>query len=251
MANLDYHNDVALFRDAVSFTESETGFSGRLIEKDYYCSVVLKDLASAPVADLAFKGGTSLSKVHGDFYRLSEDLDFMMSTPVDASRHQRSKRMARLKAHWESLPKRVSCLRVEAVLHGHNQSTQYIGQLSYRSVLTGEDESLKVEVSVREPILETIQELPARTLLIDPFRRKPAVDLIPMPVLSRQETYAEKLRAALSRREPAIRDFYDVDQAVRAGWIDPKDPTLVELVRQKLARTLPGKPDVFLYRARG
>jgi len=58
---------VALFRDAVSFTESETGFSGRLIEKDYYCSVVLKDLASAPVADLAFKGGTSLSKVHGDF----------------------------------------------------------------------------------------------------------------------------------------------------------------------------------------
>jgi predicted nucleotidyltransferase component of viral defense system len=242
MASRDYHEDVDLFRDAVSFTQSETGFSGRLIEKDYYCSVVLEDLSLALVRELVFKGGTSLSKVHGGFYRLSEDLDFAISTPVDASRSERSKRIASLKAHLANLPKRVSCLQVVAALRGYNNSTQYIGQFCYRSLLTGEDESIKVEVSVREPIVEAVRELPARTLLLDPFHRNPVIDSIQVAVLSRQEAYAEKLRAALSRREPAIRDFYDVDRAVRAGWIDPTNPALVELVGQKLA--VPGNDGV-------
>lgn len=242
MTSGDYHEDVELFRDALSFTESETGFSGRLIEKDYFCSVVLRDLASARPAELTFKGGTSLSKVHGDFYRLSEDLDFAISTPLGTSRSNRSRRMEPVKAYWESLPERVSCLEVVALLTGYNNSTQYIGELRYRSLLSGEDEAIKVEVSVREPVVEALQELPARTLLIDPFRGSPAVDPISVAVLSRQEAYAEKLRAALSRRDPAIRDFYDVDQAVGAGWIDPKNVALIDLVRQKLA--VPGNEPV-------
>ena len=242
MTSRDYHEDADLFRDAVSFTESETGFSGRLIEKDYFCSVVLEDLGVGGITGLAFKGGTSLSKVHGDFYRLSEDLDFAISTPVDAPRSQRSKRMTTLKAHWASLPKRVSCLQVVAALSGYNSSTQYIGEFCYRSLLSGEDESIKVEVSVREPILEAVRQLPARTLLIDPFHHKPVVDSMAVGVLSRREAYAEKLRAALSRRDPAIRDFYDVDQAVCSGWIDPKDPVLIELLQRKLA--VPGNDAV-------
>ena len=51
------HEDAALFRDAVQFTAAETGFSERLIEKDYYCSVVLADIAASD-AGLVFKGGT-------------------------------------------------------------------------------------------------------------------------------------------------------------------------------------------------
>lgn len=34
---------------------------------------------------------------------------------------------------------------------------------------------LKVEVSVREPIIEPLATLPARTVLIDPFRKAAAV----------------------------------------------------------------------------
>ena len=33
--------------------------------------------------------------------------------------------------------------------------------------------------------------------------------------LSQREAYAEKARAALTRREPAIRDFFDIDHALR------------------------------------
>ena len=39
---------------------------------------------------LTFKGGTSLNKIHAGFYRLSEDLDFSISMPVDSARSDRS-----------------------------------------------------------------------------------------------------------------------------------------------------------------
>ena len=46
---------------------------------------------------------------------------------------------------------------------------------------------------------------------------------------------AEKLRAALSRREAAIRDYYDIDHAVRRLSLGVLEPGLVGLVREKLA----------------
>jgi predicted nucleotidyltransferase component of viral defense system len=78
------HEDVPLFREAVNFTAARTGFLPRLIEKDYFCTVLLSRLIEAK--DLVFKGGTCLAKVHAGFYRLSEDLDFTIPMAVDASR---------------------------------------------------------------------------------------------------------------------------------------------------------------------
>ena len=77
----NYHEDIDLFRAALSYTQSETGFSARLVEKDYYSSLVLEDLVAITSPQWAFKGGTCLSKVHSDFYRMSEDLDFALFGP--------------------------------------------------------------------------------------------------------------------------------------------------------------------------
>ena len=66
------HEDVALFGEALRFTAAETGFISRLIEKDYFCTLVLRYLCEADVT-LIFKGGTCLAKVHAGFYRLSEE----------------------------------------------------------------------------------------------------------------------------------------------------------------------------------
>jgi len=84
------HEDLSLFREAVNFTTAETGFASRLIEKDYFCTVLLACLASEMDDKLVFKGGTCLAKVHADFYRLSEDLDFVIPVPVTSTRSQRS-----------------------------------------------------------------------------------------------------------------------------------------------------------------
>jgi hypothetical protein len=45
---------------------------------------------------------------------------------------------------------------------------------------------------------------------------------------------AEKLRAALTRRDVAVRDFFDVDYAVRNGALDTSDRALLDLLRRKL-----------------
>ena len=52
----------------------------------------------------------------------------------------------------------------------------------------------------------------------------------------------EKARAALTRREPAGRDFYDFDYAVQAGYLQPEATDFVALVRQKLA--MPGNEGI-------
>ena len=102
----DYHYDSARFQEALTYTASTTGFRSLLIEKDYYCSLVLQDLEDHFHLGLVFKGGTCLSKVHLDFYRLSEDLDFVISIPATAPPSKRSAAHARNHA--------FSCARTSA-----------------------------------------------------------------------------------------------------------------------------------------
>lgn len=234
---VDYHEDAELFRAAIRFTAAKTGFSERLIEKDYFCTVALAYL-SAGDKDLVFKGGTCLSKIHAEFYRLSEDLDFGISTPVKSTRSWRSRRVTGLKAHLAAIGDRIRSLRIASPFRGFNNSLQYSERLVYESAVTGQEESLKIEVSVREPIVEKAASLPARTLLLDPFRRSSAVNAVNIRVLTMREAYAEKFRAALTRRTPAIRDFFDLDHAFRLGNVDLANKTLLDLLSQKLS--IPG-----------
>jgi len=179
---------------------------------------------------------------NGEFHRMSEDLDFAFSMPVDASRSQRSKMMTPMKEHLAKLTKRLTCFGMAENPRGFNNATQYIGRLAYRSAATGQNEFIKIEFSFREPILEPVKLLPARTLLMDPFRKTAAAAPVSVAAMSCRETYAEKLRAALTRREPAIRDFHDIDHGVRSGRLNASDPRLIKLVRNKLA--VPGNPAV-------
>lgn len=70
--------------------------------------------------DWASKGGTCLSKVHSDFYRMSEDLDFAFSVPVDISRPQRSKLIGPMKEHLAKRAGRLACFKVVETLRGFN-----------------------------------------------------------------------------------------------------------------------------------
>jgi len=54
------------------------------------------------------------------------------------------------------------------------------------------------------------------------------------------EAYAEKVRAALTRRKPAIRDFYDLLYAVQQLQLNVRDLNFIQMVRKKLE--IPGNP---------
>lgn len=230
-----YHGDQQRFREALTRTEAESGFNARLIEKDYYCSLVLRDLSGLFGQGLVFKGGTCLSKVHAEFFRLSEDLDFAISLRPDATRSDRRRAVTPVRHYLTEVPLRLPCFDLAEAIEGHNDSRQYNGRFTYRSLVTGEPDFIKVEVSLREETVLPTEILPARTLLRDPHTGHPALTTVDVRVLCLTEAYAEKIRAALTRREPAIRDFFDIDHAVQQALFDHRNRSLLDLVAMKLS----------------
>jgi len=143
----------------------------------------------------------------------------------------------------------MSILTLPEDFTGHNSSRQYVAYVTYPSVfLTEETARIKIEVGLREmPLMPPVQ-MKARTLLINPFTRKPLVPDIDLTTLSMQEAIAEKLRAALTRLEPAIRDFFDIDYLASGNKIDLNDQHLFQLLAEKLK--VPGNPPIDLSPAR-
>jgi len=120
-----HETDPDIFRESLSYSEGVTGFTARLIEKDYYCSLILHHLFDRETP-LVFKGGTCLSKVYADFYRLSEDLDLVIPIPVDTPRNQRRSKMDPIKGIFDELPAVVPGISITRDFSGHNESRQYI-----------------------------------------------------------------------------------------------------------------------------
>ena len=235
LSGISIHKDNEWFRESLNLTAAQTKFPARLIEKDYYCTVLLEYLGAMVGDELIFKGGTCLAKVHADFYRLSEDLDFLISISAEASRPERRKRIKGTKRALELLEDTLEGVRVVNLLTGANNSTQYNGVLEYDSVLGADPGTIKIEISLREPLLTPVVRESARSILLDPVSHEPLIPPLPVHCISRTEAFAEKFRAALTRREPAIRDFFDIDYSVRKLALDPEDQSMVQLVRQKLA----------------
>jgi len=236
------HTDTALFAEAINLTATNTGFSPRMIEKDYYCSLVLTSLARKEASELVFKGGTCLAKVHSGFYRLSEDLDFLVSVPLNSGRSERRGRAAQFAATISELPESSPCFAIEDPPMGHNESRQYIASITYPSNVASCVEKIKIEVSLREPLLLPHIEGLTNTVLLDPVSGARAIPAFPVSSISFAEAMAEKLRAALTRTEPAIRDFYDLAYVLSGKLLRLDDPILLELVPKKLA--VPGNPIV-------
>lgn len=218
-------------RAAVEYTAAETGFAPHLIEKDYWCSMFLKELLEINDPSLLFKGGTLLSKAFSEFERLSEDLDFIIPTASDVTRSQRRERAAKVCEHLEVLVERYD-LEWDAEWRGHNESRQYTARLRYPSIFRGSN-ALLIEISQREvPSLE-LESTGLRTLLREPLHGGAVVAPFEGTALASLEAYAEKARAALTRRDPAVRDIYDLWQGVSTGLFDPADDVWVNLVQRK------------------
>jgi len=139
-----------------------------------------------------------------------------------------------LKEAVEQLPERLPGFRLIDPLKGANNSTQYIAVVGYPSLIRQQEETVKIEVGLREPLLTPMVKGPVRTIMLDPVSGKPLVHPFPVRCISKREALAEKFRAALSRREAAIRDFFDIDYAVRRLGLRPRAAAFIRLIRHKL-----------------
>ena len=231
------HHDHQSFVSLIHSVSARSLFSASLIEKDYFLSVILSFLSTHD-PQLIFKGGTSLNKMHVGFYRLSEDLDFCISTSCNASRTDRSRSVSHTRKLLNLIPQTVKAFRLLNPLRGYNNSHHYTAVLSYLSAITNSEEFIKVEISLRESILEPTITRSAATLLFESVERAKSPPLLTVKALTANEAFAEKVRAALTRPEPAIRDFFDIDYAHRIGICDFTSSKFIALVRSKLAHQM-------------
>ena len=87
--------------------------------------------------------------------------------------------------------------------------------------------------------MRSVISVPLSTLLLDPLFNEPAVVPVMVSALDSIEAYAEKVRAALTRRDPAPRDLYDLHHAVESGVLDWDNEEFLRLAARKIATEAP------------
>lgn len=84
------HNNKELFETLVVETSEKTGLVPVIIEKDYYVTLFLREIAKRHPS-IIFKGGTSLSKCYHLINRFSEDIDLNIEFDNKPTEGQRRK----------------------------------------------------------------------------------------------------------------------------------------------------------------
>jgi predicted nucleotidyltransferase component of viral defense system len=229
------HRDRDEFIKILGRASSQTGFPHRLLEKDYYLTVILSQVNETLSPNLILKGGTCLNKIYLSYYRLSEDLDFSLRLPRNNT--TRGMRRKTIKPIKESIQAFVESLEMnidDPEKAGHRESTQYIFYFSYDSVVLNKTEKVKVEVGLRFNPMMPLEEKKINHKFLHPFTGEPLFDGGKIICLALKELAAEKMRAAATRLTIAPRDFYDLGYLLKVGF-DFIDMEFLDIFRKKLA----------------
>lgn len=225
----DYENlekEVFLWMLDISNKKS---FESMKLEKDFLLTLILIKLWEK-YPDLIFKWWTCLNKVYFPYYRLSEDLDFIINHNKWASARKTLLRkyenifVEELKVLW---------LRLQSKDKGDSYKLAlYV--FEYTSIIDNSLGMIKIDISLKNnlelnAIPGEIQSIYIDKLLEEPFFWKHYINCIDL-----KESTAEKLRAALTRWKPAIRDFFDIWYIKNYSDFDFTNKKLLELIEIKL-----------------
>ena len=193
----------------------QQGFEASLVEKDYVLRWLLYGLSQSEGArHLPLKGGTALRVVYfPHLWRFSVDLDFSLIPPGPAV------------TDWvkEGLQRATQASQITfRLLHVHRAPAHLILQVQYHGPLQFPNR-LRLDVSLKEPVLT-----PVKRVLVKGFYDVPAMRV---PVYSREEILAEKLRSILQRGKS--RDYYDVWLLLKQQHFDLKK--IGKLLQRKCA----------------
>ena len=83
------HENIELYKDAITATAQQMGIPEIYVEKDYWVTRALYNIFSSEIGSQAvFKGGTALSKCFGIVERFSEDIDIVILKAGNESGNQ-------------------------------------------------------------------------------------------------------------------------------------------------------------------
>lgn len=99
------HKDKDAFRALLSSVSEATAIREDIVEKDYYLTLLLSELAAwQPVLPAYFKGGTALYKMTGDLKRFSEDIDLTVEVQ-GCTPSQGKRRLEKAARGYATLPR--------------------------------------------------------------------------------------------------------------------------------------------------
>jgi hypothetical protein len=227
--------DPTLLADACRDAASRHGVQPAAAEKDFYLTRLIWALAQVLGEQALLKGGTCLSKVDLGYHRMSEDVDLVL--PWSGSLRHRGTNASRTNRVRDALIAVAPVVGVRlqnADGEISERMSHRIWTLLYGSVFgdPARPEQILVEASMR-PVLRPPRRAALRQLVDDPDVVGGYEDAYCW-ALDYDEVRAEKVRAAFTRDEPAIRDFYDLRLLADAG-ADMSSDGFVALTDQKLA----------------
>lgn len=99
------HEDKLAFLNIISLIHEVSGIRSDILEKDYYVTLLLRELADKQAELPAyFKGGTALYKAQKSICRFSEDIDLTVCID-NCSNSQAKKRLELATKKYQVLPR--------------------------------------------------------------------------------------------------------------------------------------------------
>src|SRR3989344_1381364 len=215
-------------------------FSEKLIEKDYHLTRILHEVSRRQIKDLVFNGGTCLNKCYLNFYRLSEDLDFVYNKDVKSlSKNQVRKKLSEIKKEFFEIIGKIGLKVNEDLGKGWKMLTSkqkpgIVGLeiiTNYASLIDDSPQKIKIEISFRRKLVNPTKEKVINHKFYGALNEALLDDKIKIESIDLIENFAEKFRALHSR--DAVRDIYDINHII-INEIKTLDRELFDLIIIKI-----------------
>ena len=205
-------------------------FDKSKFEKDFLLTLILvKFWEKYP--DLIFKWWTCLNKIYFPYFRLSEDLDFVINKDIG-----RTARKTLLKKYEEDFVSDLSILwlklREERTKYDEYRLAMFT--FEYKSILDDSLQTIKIDISLKNKLYLPTFSREIKSNFKDIFLEENIFWTHFINSIDLRESLAEKMRAALTRWKPAIRDFFDIWHVREFSDFNFKDEEFKKLVNIKL-----------------
>lgn len=200
------------------------------LEKDFILTLILiKFWEKYP--NLIFKWGTCLNKIYFPYFRLSEDLDFVINHEKG-----RTARKTLLKQYETDFINDLGLLWL--TLQSKKKADEYrlaMFVFEYESVIDNTIQTIKIDISLKRNLKLVPVKWQIKSTYKDVLLEEDIFDSHYISCIDLKESTAEKLRASLTRGRPAIRDFFDIWYIKNNSNFDFEDEEFLKLVELKLS----------------
>lgn len=199
---MNLHSDRAAFELIIDEVANSSGVRRDVLEKDYYVTLMLKELADRPNHGYAyFKGGTALYKALRSIRRFSEDIDLTVYVEDCPTPSQAKKRLENASLKFNCLPKgeteenrrgSITCLYVYDSLYqlDENDALQRFGKVKVEATsFTISEPTQGIEIA---PHLYELCDEDRRKILRESYGVQPFI----VQTISLERIFIDKVFAA-------------------------------------------------------